>query len=97
MKEILGIFLRMNDSRRKSSDDVLLKSLEKKLTMHILAEVHWDLFPKILIVALCVILTPLAAIKNKVSFNRVQMDEVIYPYSFTQNSPQKYWVRSLYT
>lgn len=40
MKEILGIFLRMNDSRRKSSDDVLLKSLEKKLTMHILAEVH---------------------------------------------------------
>ena len=58
----------MSDSRRKSRDDILLKSLENKFTMNICAKVHWDLCPKIFIFALCVISTPIAAIKNKCSF-----------------------------
>ena len=38
--DLWGTFLRMSDSRRKSRDDILLKSLENKFTMNICAKVH---------------------------------------------------------
>lgn len=37
-RDLLGTFLRINDSRRKSRDNMLLKSLDRKFSMGILTK-----------------------------------------------------------